>query len=151
MSLTDDKTDPRLREKQPNGQNQAYLVLSDEERSKGFVRAVRRSYVHVGPGGPANPLRELTEQEKEWYAEEHYVRYEDYPENARGVCGRFWTQADLDRIKRGCGGLTTMALEIAETYARNPTFYSGTFCTSCGAHYPVEEFVWKDTQERVGS
>ena len=35
----------------PNtGQHQAYWVLSDEERAKGFVRPVRRTYKHVECG-----------------------------------------------------------------------------------------------------
>lgn len=34
------------REIQPNGQQKAYVVLSDAERAKGFVRPVRRSYTH---------------------------------------------------------------------------------------------------------
>lgn len=29
-----------------NGQHEAYYVLSEEERAKGFVRPVRRSYIH---------------------------------------------------------------------------------------------------------
>lgn len=29
--------------------NEAYLILSDEERAKGFVRPVRRSYRHQDP------------------------------------------------------------------------------------------------------
>jgi hypothetical protein len=33
----------------PDGQHEAYWVLSAEERAKGFIRPVRRSYVHVGP------------------------------------------------------------------------------------------------------
>lgn len=32
------------------GQNKKYLVLSDEEKSKGFVRPVRRSYQHLTCG-----------------------------------------------------------------------------------------------------
>lgn len=32
----------------PNGQQKGYVVLSAEERAKGFKRPVRRSYVHVG-------------------------------------------------------------------------------------------------------
>jgi hypothetical protein len=53
-----------------------------------------------------------------------------------------------------CGCITTMALTIAETYARSPTFYSGTFCVECGKHFPVGpngEFVWDGTNERVGT
>lgn len=51
---TTDPTDPRLghgADAQPVPQNDAYLVLSEEERAKGFVRPVRRSYVHVGAEG----------------------------------------------------------------------------------------------------
>lgn len=39
---------PDHREVQPNGQLKGYIVLSDEERAKGFVRPVRRTYLHVG-------------------------------------------------------------------------------------------------------
>lgn len=46
MSLTTDPTDPRLNKGE--GQHEVYLVLSEEERAKGFVRPLRRSYVHVG-------------------------------------------------------------------------------------------------------
>jgi hypothetical protein len=53
-----------------------------------------------------------------------------------------------------CGTDTTMGQTIAETYARQPDFYSGTFCVACRAHYPVGadgEFVWAGTQEKVGT
>jgi hypothetical protein len=83
------------------GQQKGYVVLSDEERAKGFVRPVRRSYVH----------------EK-------------------------------------CGVVTTMGQALAETYAREPKFYSGTFCCGCGTHFPVGpdgEFVWDGTDEKVGT
>lgn len=39
--VTDDHRDLK-----PNGQQKGYVVLSDEERAKGFVRPVRRTYVH---------------------------------------------------------------------------------------------------------
>jgi hypothetical protein len=45
-------------------------------------------------------------------------------------------------IHTPCNGLTTMSQSIAETYARDPWFYSGTFCCNCGVHKPLEEFVW---------
>jgi hypothetical protein len=52
MSYTTDKNDPCLSEgKADEGLNSCYLILSEEERAKGFVRPVRRSYVHVGVGG----------------------------------------------------------------------------------------------------
>ena len=83
------------------GQQQDYVVLAEEERAKGFVRPVRRSYRHLA-----------------------------------------------------CGTVTTMGLTLAETYARDPQFYSGTFCCGCRAHFPVGEegeFVWDGTDERVGT
>lgn len=83
------------------GMQKDYVVLSKEERDKGFVRPVRTSYKH----------------EK-------------------------------------CGGTTTMNRALAETYARDPEFYSGTFCSNCGAHFPVGatgEFVWFGTDIKVGT
>lgn len=52
MSLTSDHNDPRLghgADREPRPQNDVYLVLSEEERAKGFVRPVRRSYRHQDP------------------------------------------------------------------------------------------------------
>lgn len=86
MGLTTDRSDPGIQTIKSNGQQETYLVLSDEERAKGFVRPVRKSYTHVK-----------------------------------------------------CGTLTTMGTAIAETYARNPTFYSGTFCCGCGSHFNLIE------------
>lgn len=83
------------------GQQKGYVVLSDDERAKGFIRPVRRSYIH----------------EK-------------------------------------CGVVTTMGQALAETYARDPYFYSGTFCCGCGTHFPVGEdgeFLWDGTGEKVGT
>lgn len=95
---TDNPEDKRINEKKENGQNKVYLVLSEEERGKGYVRPLRKSYIH-----------------------------------------------------ERCGTMTSMGFKIAETYARNPTFYSHTFCVHCKEHLPVEEFVWVGTQEKVGS
>ena len=56
-----------------------------------------------------------------------------------------------------CGTRTTMGDTIAATYARDPFFYSGTFCCGCGKHFPVGpaemggEFFWDGTDERVGT
>lgn len=83
------------------GMQKGYVVLSSEERAKGFIRPVRRSYRHLK-----------------------------------------------------CGQITTMGLSLAETYARNPSFYSGTFCCNCKDHFNVGEtgeFVWDGTEERVGT
>ncbi len=47
--LTSDPNDPRLghgADDKPGPQNEVYLVLSETERAKGFVRPLRRAYVH---------------------------------------------------------------------------------------------------------
>lgn len=101
MGVTDDPSDPGLSRIEPSGMQESYLVLSEEERNKGFVRPVRQAYTH----------------EK-------------------------------------CGGVTTMGLALAETYARDPKFYGGTFCATCGRHYQVGaygEFFWTGTDEKVGT
>jgi hypothetical protein len=93
---------PEHREIDPkSGMQNGYVVLSEEERAKGFVEPVRRSYVH-----------------------------------------------------KKCGGVTTMGQAIAETYARDPSFYGGTFCCHCGTHFPVGlngEFVWYGSNQKVGT
>lgn len=98
--ITDDPKDSRLQQIDPHTRMQdAYLVLSDEERAKGFIRPVRQSYVHLV-----------------------------------------------------CGTATTMALGIAETYARDPSFYGGTYCASCRDHFPVGatgQFVWSVPRKEV--
>lgn len=106
---------PDHRDLKENGQQKDYVVLSAEERAKGFVRPVRDAYVHVG----INP-------------EMH---------------GCVLTKTG----EKGCGCRTVMSRSIAETYARQPDFYSGTFCVGCKEHRPLEEFMWEGTQEIVGS
>jgi hypothetical protein len=130
-----------------NGQQLAYVVLTPEERAKGFVRPLRDSYRHVGIR-PAGPTRELTPEEHERYDKLGYVLHEQYPPGHVLSHGRFWTKAMLNSC---CGSVTRMGTSIAETYARDPKFYGGTFCLGCGKHLPVEEFVWLGTSERVGS
>lgn len=93
-------------------------------------------------------MRDLTSEEKLKYGETEYVKYESYPEDESPVFGRFWTQEQLD--DKGCGGLTKMSLDIAETYARHPGFYGSTYCVHCHMHKAVEEFKWEDG-EVVGS
>lgn len=117
-SLTDGSPVPEDHshtELRPDGQQKGYVVLTDEERAKGFVRPVRRTYIHVG----INPTM-------------------------RG-------HVLVKTGERGCGTRTSMGLAIAETYAREPKFYSGTFCVTCCEHRPLNEFVWEGTNEQVGS
>lgn len=83
------------------GMQKDYVVLTEEERKKGFVRPVRSTYKHAK-----------------------------------------------------CGQTTTMSNALAETYAREPKFYSGTYCATCKRHFPVGEdgeFTWYGTKEKVGT
>lgn len=102
MGLTNDPQEARESGVDPEtGMQNKYVVLSDEERAKGFVRPVRRTYVH-----------------------------------------------------QKCGGRTTMGQALAETYARQPDFYTGTYCATCKGHFPVGEhgqFTWDGTDEKVGT
>lgn len=154
MGLTTDPGDPRLThgpDTEPGPQAEVYLVLSEEERAKGFVRPLRRAYLHVGPAGPSHPLRDLTVEERELYAGVGYVAFEAYPDGSSAL-GRFWTQEQLDAAGTGgCGTLTTMGLALCETYARDPGFYGSTYCCGCRMHRPVGEFRWDEDGQVVGS
>lgn len=162
MSLTTDPDDPRLGhgvDAGPIAQHDVYLVLSEEERAKGFVRPLRLSYRHVGIAGPQHPLRDLTDEEREHHAGRGYAKYEDYQGTEGRVLGRFWTQAQLDAIGKGCRTVTTMNEAIAATYSREPAFYGATFCCACSRHLPVGaqgEFTWieadgSEAGNRVGT
>lgn len=97
---TTDPTHPDLThgaDTDPVDQADVYLVLSEAERAKGFVRPLRTAYRHLP-----------------------------------------------------CGKATTMSAAIAETYARDPGFYGGTYCIGCRMHRPLVEFVWPDGSQ-VGS
>lgn len=160
MSLTADPTDPRLGkwdgkpEDKPTPQHEVYLVLSDEERAKGFVRPYRDAYKHVGIAGPTFPLRDLTDEEKQTWGDK-YAKYEPYPAGHKGsALGHLWSQAKLDSIGKGCGTVTTMGRALSETYARDPHFYGATYCCGCMKHFAVGdagEFVWTEDGARVGT
>jgi hypothetical protein len=146
--VPEDQSHTKLKD---NGQQQDYVVLTVEERAKGFVRPVRNSYRHVGPSGPKHPLRDLDPATEKHFAASGYVKFEQYPGEAHVTNGRLWMQEQLDAVGKGCGTMTTMGQSLAETYARDPKFYGGTFCCGCSKHLPVDEFVWEGTNERVGS
>lgn len=151
MSLTTDASDPRLGrgvDTEPVPQNEVYLILSEEERAKGFVRPVRYSYKHVG-STPKYPLRDLTEEEHKQYDRFGYVKYEEYPKSEESsVIGCFWTQKDLD--KKACFTVTTMGRELSETWATKVSFYGATYCYSCQKHLPVREFIWIESDGSEG-
>lgn len=161
MGTTTNPNDPDLTrgvDREPVPQAKKYLVLSEEERLRGFVEPLRVAYRHVGRPGPRFPIRDMTDEELEVNPE--YVKYEEYPESERPRVGRFWTQEQLDSVGKGCGSVTTMKKDLAETYARDPYFYGATYCVTCSMHLPVGEdgeFVWvhpttgKDLEQRVGT
>lgn len=154
MSLTIDPNHPDLTRytgpEEPAPQAKVYLVLSEEERAKGFVRPLRRSYVHVGCPKPKYTLIDVDPEER---PNSLWIKYEKYPEGSpeaeRGSIGKYWTRKELD--DKGCGTTTTMGLALCETYACNPHFYGATYCCGCSKHLPVEEFVWTEDGAVVGS
>jgi hypothetical protein len=139
-----------------DGQQRGYVILCDEERAKGFVRPVRQTYRHVG-ARPKYPTRPLTDEERPLFVDEaadindQFVVVETYPPEMAPRTQRFWTRRELHS---GCNTTTKMGIKLAETYARDPSFYSATMCCTCGAHFPVGadgEFVWEPDGTRVGT
>jgi hypothetical protein len=54
-------------------------------------------------------------------------------------------------VHKTCGVATRIGPKIAETYARDPSFYGMTYCTKCQQHRAVQEFYWATDNEDVGS
>ncbi len=57
--VTSDRNDARLThgaDSEPIPQADVYLVLSEDERAAGYVRPVRRSYVHTGGCGAVTTM-----------------------------------------------------------------------------------------------
>ncbi len=150
MSTTDNPNDPALTrgvDTTPVPQAEKYLVLSEEERAKGFIRPYRDAYRHVGKVAKF-PLRDLTPDEVTAYGQYGYVKFEAYPESMLPMTGRFWTAEEVKGS--GCGMITTMGRSIAETYSRDPSFYGSTYCTTCQKHRPVAEFTWYEMDGQEG-
>jgi hypothetical protein len=64
VGLTTDPDDPRLGhgvDTEPTEQHEVYLVLSEEERAKGFVRPYRDAYRHDACGTVTRMGRALSE------------------------------------------------------------------------------------------
>ena len=127
-------TDDHLKINPETGMQKDYVVLTVEERSKGFVRPVRMAYIHVGKPPLIDDNSAMDSRYKY-----NYDRFK-YP-----------IRGDVRPFPGGCLTRTEMHRDIAETYARDNTFYSGTYCASCRAHFPLEQFIWEGTTERVGS
>jgi hypothetical protein len=89
--------------------------------------------------------------------------YETDPDTGMQKCYLILPDGDRRELVRpirtsyrheSCGTVTTMARELAETYAAQPTFYGATYCAWCQGHFPVGvngEFVWVDDGTKVGS
>ena len=168
MGLTTDPNDPCLiHGRKEEGQNNCYLVLSEEECAKGFTRPYRDAYVHKGTkierDAEGRLLGRLIKIDEEEYPKnDHYTKelgfggYIKYPEDHNCV-GKYITTKEVEAIINrkthfgGCGALTTMGTALSETYARDPKFYGATFCTGCNKHLPVGEFVWDKDGEVLGS
>lgn len=68
---TTDPTDSRLGhgiDAEPVAQHETYLVLSEEERAKGFIRPVRRAYVHATELGGCGTETTMSQTIAETYA-----------------------------------------------------------------------------------
>ena len=53
-----------------------------------------------------------------------------------------------------CGAVTLMGRALAETYARDPSYYGATFCAHCRDHFPVGEhgqFLWCEDGTKVAT
>lgn len=68
MGLTIDENDDCLKEIRSDGQQECYLILPEEERARGFVRPVRRSYRHV----KCNTVTSMGQALAETYARDPY-------------------------------------------------------------------------------
>lgn len=163
MSLTTDPNDPRLchgTDNEPGPQCETYLVLSEEERAKGFVRPVRNSYIHVGRDVSKHYKginRILTEAEQNEHPGKKYVAVMTVltKEDGSFLGGTYVTEEELSAWRDGefvggCGTITTMGDALSETYARDPNFYGATYCTGCRKHIHVGEFLWVGTNIKVG-
>lgn len=107
---------------------------------------VDRSDRQLSGGGPVTPdHREINPASGQ---QKGYVVLSP-TERAKGFVRPF---RDAYRHQK-CGKITTMSRDIAETYARDPEFYSGTFCTTCRGHFPVGEdgeFTWYEMDGTEG-
>lgn len=91
--VTTDRNDDCIKLIRPDGMQECYLVLPEEERTAGHIRPLRLTYRHVV-----------------------------------------------------CGHTTSMGLAIAETYAKNPKFYGGTYCYFCGTHFDLKKWITSETE-----
>ena len=74
-------------------------------------------------------------------------QYENYPTIDEGE----FEQEPRDTYIHvdGCGSRTTMTGDLPESVARDPEYYTKTFCAGCGEHVPVGEVEWGDGEDWI--
>jgi|GEM_PF-4008294 len=101
---TTDPNDPRLSQRSETDprQHAVHYVLSEEERAKGFVRPVRRSYLHLTCRGATTmslPLAESTARNPKLYNRSFCFKCGDY-----FPIGEFvWMEDDGTVTEERCG------------------------------------------------
>lgn len=75
-------------------------------------------------------------------------QYENHPTLDEGD---FKKPIRIEYIHNECGETTRIGQYIAESFARDPDYYTKTFCVHCGDYYPVGEFRWAEDGETVGT
>jgi hypothetical protein len=114
-----------------------------EEISK-YIPSVDRSKLCTTSGEPVDLVRD-SQTESVGQHKAYIVLCEE--ERKKGFVRPY-----RDKYKHlTCGTVTTMGRALSETYARDPQFYSHTFCVNCNQHLPVSEFVWALDNTEVGS
>lgn len=73
-------------------------------------------------------------------------QYENYPTIDEGA---FEQEPRDTYIHETCGSKTTMTGDLPESVARDPEWYTRTFCAGCGEHVPVEDVEWEDGEDWV--
>lgn len=126
---------------------EAHIEMEEKRRREASLIPVDRSCQMLVSGEPVPVDRSHTELKPNGQQKDYVVLCES--ERAKGFVRPY-----RDAYKHlKCGHITTMSRPLAETYARDPYFYSGTFCSTCRAHFPVGEdgeFVWYETDGSIG-
>lgn len=116
------------------------IMSGDQDKPKRVLGKMNE--LHSGPVAPG-PIDPETGQNIG-----HWVLPEE--DRAKGVV----RPLRLIYTHESCGADTEMPQEIAETIARDPSYYSEMFCVRCKEYLPVGvdgELVWKDDCSKVGT
>ena len=129
----------------PKGRAQSIALTKLEEAYMWIGKAIRDNQIE------RNGAAELMEQRKS-DPSQMKGQHENYETHTGSELEKPLIRPFRSTYKHNhCGNLTSMGSAIAMTYARDPKFYSHTYCAGCDNHYPVSEFKWEGTDEQVGS